>query len=184
MVEEIQDFLMIEATEGMFTSGAKIFSDGTIKHTLFIDNSNNPYISIQRENVKLIMQVYENHNRIHINIFTKDPYHSTDRVDYFTLVESYAYSPFEDSVSDVPLLYLAICNTITNTCNKSRVRLVNTSDTVLTFKELIALEKFFKKRKKINICFGRNVMCLDSKKYSDLIAFENAIIYHIDRMAS
>lgn len=173
----IYDSLILEPVNGIVTSGSKILPDGTIQHTLFLDDTNNPYISITYEKVNMILQIFEKCDNIHINVFEKIA------EKYFRFVESYSYNIFEVN-STIPLLYVSICNVITNNINKHKARIVQSTNTVLTFKELLTLEKFFKSRKKFNISFGNTVIYLDCNNYSDLDALSNAIIYQLDAAVS
>lgn len=184
MVAQLENYLVIEESFGMYTSGAKIFSDGTIMHTLFLDLKNNPYISIKCERVQSIIQIFEKDGLMHISVFTKNHLKSTASVDYFIATNSYSFNYKDDSYSDVPLLYTSICHVITNTCTKANVKMISLSETVLTFKELIMLEKFLKSQSKLEIHYGREITTLDTGRYSDITSLENAVIYQLDRMAA
>lgn len=183
MVARLENVLSIDVVYGMYSAGSKIFSDGTIMHTLFLDTNNNPYISIKRDKANKVIQIFENGSDIHINVFKKNNFLSTLTVDYFSVLTSYSFNYLNEKISDVPKLYKAICKSITNICNKSNVKIVNKSETVLTFKELIILEQFMKKEQKLEINYGREIATLDTSRFSDIIALENAVIYQLDRMA-
>lgn len=179
-----KSFLALESVHGMYRSGSKILSHNTIQHTIFLDSTNEPFILLKKEKAQKVVQLFEKDDMIYIDVYVKCYEDMMTRKNYFVLTETYDLNIADKNISEIPALYVALSCVVTNALNKGKPKSNTNSNTVLTFNELVLLEKYFKKRGRVNISFGSNIMCLDSSRYNDFVSFEDAIISYFDSIAS